>query len=525
MSTWGTRVFSIGIALSVFACGGRDAKWDVAFERGKTLELSGSVALVDEGADELVFLSSKKRRSLEVSRFALGEGVSFVEASQDGERLFVLSQGKIPRVRAEDPPPSLQIFSAGTKPKLERELELDDPMGSLSLDPEGEFAVAFSGNALVTNPNELVFIDLKDEKSKPRSKTLRSFGGAPVGLLFTDPLTMPEGEPRRFLVARTDRDIALVDLSALERSEVTVQLPKNAVGTRLTPEQVVFSDGDPDDPTDARLAVRLAGSTDVVLCQFAPPTAAGRDFSLRVNIVDVGGVPSAIEFVRTDSGLRLAALVPTRSRATLVDPRTTATEIVELGAPFSRMSRITGALDSPPEGGDVALLWGGDARRIAFWSLGSTSGTPYRSVDPTDLSVPLSAVLDVGGENGHLKVLLSSDPRRFFVLDLIKRESFPLETRSGDYRIRVARDGGRIWAAASGTESVSMIDLTDLHPTSFTAGSEIAEVFDIAREDGGRAMLLVHDASGGLSVTVGDAYDPDPTDSHYFPALHLWGLR
>src|SRR5690606_31161719 len=118
-------------------------------------------------------------------------------------------------------------------------------------------------------------------------------------------------------------------------------------------------------------------------------------------------------------------LVPTRSRATLVDPYTTATEVVELGAPYSRMSRITGALDSPPEGGDVALLWGGDARRIAFWSLGSTSGTPYRSVDPTDLSVPLSAVLDVGGANGHLKVLLSNDPRRFFVLDLIKRESFP----------------------------------------------------------------------------------------------------
>lgn len=525
MSRWGIRLFSIGISLSLFACGGRDPKWDVAFERGKTIGLSGSVAAIDEGSDELIFLSSKKRRSLEVNRFSLNEGVSFMAASQDGERLFVLSQGKVPRVRAEDPPPTLQIFSGGTKPKLERELELDDPMGSLALDPEGEFAVAFSGSAIVTNPNELVLIDLKDEKSKPRPKTLRSFGGAPVGLVFTGPLAMPEGDPRRFLVARTDRDIALVDLSHLERSEVTVQLPKNSAGTRLAPEQVVYSDGDPDDPTDARLAVRLNGSSDVVLCQFAPPTAEGRDFSLRVNIVDVGGVPSAIEFVQTDRGLRLAALVPTRSRATLVDPYTTATEVVELGAPYSRMSRITGALDSPPEGGDVALLWGGDARRIAFWSLGSTSGTPYRSVDSTDLSVPLAAVLDVGGVNGHLKVLLSNDPRRFFVLDLVKRESFPLETRSGDYKISVARDGGRIWAAASATEAVSMIDLTDLHPTSFTAGSQISEVFDIARDDGGRAMILVHGASQGLSVTVGDAYQPDPTESEYFPALHLWGLR
>jgi hypothetical protein len=44
-----------------------------------------------------------------------------------------------------------------------------------------------------------------------------------------------------------------------------------------------------------------------------------------VNLTDVGGVPSDIAFVRTDGGLRLAALVPTRSAAVLVDPVTSLT--------------------------------------------------------------------------------------------------------------------------------------------------------------------------------------------------------
>lgn len=517
----------IFLALSTFlaGCGPRDAAWDSRFVLGDAFGLEGSVAVVDGARKELMFLSVPKAGTLETARFPMGETVKALAPSADGKRLFVLSEGKVPRVRAEDEAPSMRVFSGTTDPKLERTIELDDPMGALSLDPKGEFAVAFAGSASVTNPNELVFVDLSDKKSKPRPKTLRSFGGAPRGLVFTDELTVPEGPPRRFLVVRTDRDLALIDLSDLSKNEITVQLPKSAQGSRFVPEQVVFSDGDPENPADARLAVRLAGSADVVLLELGPPSTSSKEFSVRVNIVDVGGIPSTIDFVQTDAGLRLAALVPSRALATLVDPETTAAETVELGAPFSQMSRITSALSSRPASGDVALLWGGSAQRVAFWSLGSTSGTPYRSVDATDLGMPLTQVLDVGGNHGHLKVLLAEGSSRFFVLDLERRESFPLETRTGGYRVTAARDGGRLWATSPASSDVSMIDLDALHPTSLVPLERASMVFDLERGDGSRAALILHGAREGLSASLFDAFDPDPTEARYFPALHLRGLE
>ncbi len=167
----------------------------------------------------------------------------------------------------------------------------------------------------------------------------------------------------------------------------------------------------PDDSSDAMLAVRLGDSSDVVLATFGEPDSDGKDFSMKVNIVDVGAVPSFIDFVRTDGGLRLAALVPSLSDAVLVDPGSTVTEVVDLPQPFSAMRRITAALSEVPAGGDVALLWGAGSS-IAFWSLGSTSKTPYRSVSTAQLSFAVTEVQDVPAPNQHLKVLRGASPDR-----------------------------------------------------------------------------------------------------------------
>src|SRR5690606_3206647 len=130
---------------------------------------------------------------------------------------------------------------------------------------------AFGGDAKLVNPNELVLFDLSDEEEKTQSKTIRSFGGAPVELIFTENLAVPAGEPRRFLIVRTDRDVALIDLLDLEQPEVTIKLPENANGSTPRPLQVVYDDGDPEDTSDARMAVRLDGSSDVVIVALGDP--------------------------------------------------------------------------------------------------------------------------------------------------------------------------------------------------------------------------------------------------------------
>ncbi len=524
---WRKSTLVAGLALLFLsACDARDEKWNSELGSLASVGLSGSVALHDRALDRVLFLTSKDSGSLESHAFSLGQNVTAMVASEDKQRLFVLSRGVFPRIHPEDEGPQLLVFDGGIEPKLAKEpFLLDDPMKKLAIDPEGEWVAAYEGDATVTNPNELVLLSLEEgSSSSPVSKTIRSFGGSPEELLFTSKLGVPEGGSRRFMVVRTDRDITLVDLKNLDHDEVTIKLPENDDQVAYQPLEVVYDDGDPDDAEDSRFAIRLADSSDVVVLQLAPPEDKSKDFSVLVNIVDVGGVPSSIDFVRTDGGLRLAALVPEKQRATLVNPENTLAESVELPHRFNKMRRITSVVDETPDGGDVALLWEQGGQDIAFWSLGSTSATPYRSVDSNELAIRIEQVMDVPAPNEHLKVLVGPAGYGFFVLDLKKRQSFPLNTQDGDFEVKVSLDGERLWVTPSYQNSFSAVQLSNLHPQALYVNPRVDDIFDIERADGKRAAVVLHNESG-WAATVLDAEAPSSSKTSFYPALHLEGLK
>ncbi len=519
------------LSLATVSCSGRDEQWTGA-TRGDTYGLTGSVALVDRSLDRLLMVTAPTDNRVDVRALPLGRNVTSILPSADRSRLFVLSEGAGDPTSPDSEGPRLTVVDGGTSPSVENTFLLDDPLKKLTIDPLGEWVVAYEASAVVTNLNELVICSLETGEATP--KTIRSFGGAPKELIFTSELNLPRGGARRFLVVRTDRDVALIDLANLKRDEVTVQLPKTAAGDSTVPAQIVYDDGEADDDTDARLAVRLEGQSDVVLLELGQPSGKG-DFSTTINIVDVGGVPSAIDFVRTDGGLRLAALVPTQRRATLVDPRTTTTEVVPFSTGYSQMRRITDGVTDAPENGDVALLYSPEQAGFAFWSLGQTSGTPFRSVEANDIDFAVTNVSDVPGDNRHLKLLSSqnksqeSEPR-IYVLDLEERQTFPLEVSSQDFRLVVAQDGGRAWAFSPWNNRFASIDLESLHPTSLQVSAQVSAIHDIQRADGGRAALVFHGTeasseTGDPGVTLLDALNPISAKSRFFGGLFLEGLR
>lgn len=530
---------SLGVAIAgLVACGERVAEYEAPAGELEPTALEGAVALHDPELSRVLFMTSpgtKERDDgsegleLVVSVAETGHAVAAVEPSADGKRLFVLSQGDFPRTVEEDEPPRLSVFDGGADveedKRLVRTFELEDPMQALHLDPRGEWVAAYDGAAGVTNPNQLVLLSLAgdDDEGAPLSRTIRSFGGAPVEVIFTDALEVPVGEARRFLVVRTDRDITLLDLSDIDATEVTIPMPKDVDGVAYPPEEVVFDDGDPDDSSDARLGVRLAGSSDVVLINLGDPGDSGFDYEVVSNVVDVGGAPSSIEFVRTDGGLRLAALVPATKSAVLVDPESSSSELVELPSAFSEMRRITTEVGDTPEDGDVALLWGNDTS-IGFWSLGETSATPYRSVQTAELSFVVEHVDDVPAPNQHLKVLSSTSAQNVYVLDLNRRQSFPLLTDATGPALSVSRDGERLWVYPERQSNFSAVTLGDLSPRELFVDPWVQFVADIERADGGRAAVVLHN-EGIWSATLLDANDPDSRRTTYYPALQLKGLE
>ncbi len=522
-SVVGIMAFAAG-TLAVAGCDERPPELSAPVTDPEVVGLTGSVALFDKSLDRLVFLTSPGKQELAFSHFPVGLNVTSIKPSADQSQLFVLSEGEYPRTQPDDEEPRLMVFDGGIEPALKDTILLDDPMGELAVDPRGEWVVAFAGASTVTNPNELIFVDLTAADPQALSRTIRSYGGSPRGMVFTDALTVPRGGARRFLVVRTDRDLALLDLAHLEREEVTVQLPKDNEQKPYQPAQIIFDDGDPEADDDARIAIRLQGSSDVVLLQLGASSNENKDFKVVVNIVDVGGVPSNIDFVRTDGGLRLAALVPEKQQATLVNPDTTFAETVTLPHRFNQMTRITSVVEGTPDGGDVALLWG-QSTSIAFWSLGSTSATPYRSIDATDLGMQVSEVIDVPVPNQHLKVLVAAGSERFFVLDLRRRESFPLNTDGSGFSVTTSLDGARLWVARPGGQSFSAVQLSNLHPLALYVDEGVRGIFDIERADTGRSAVALHLSGETWGATVLDAEVPASSETTFYPALELEGLK
>lgn len=516
-------IFAGALPLFAIGCQWDDSAlepWVAPVEQAQPIALQGSVALSDKELDRLVFVTSDEPQELGTTAFSIGKNPTKVIASPDKSQLFVLSRGVVPATKKTDQGPQLQVFDGGTEPSLSHSFELDDPMSRLALDPEGQWVAAFGGDATVTNQNELVLLSLEEDAGQePVSKTIRSFGGVPEELVFTDRLRLPEGGARRFLVVRTDRDVTLVDLKNLDQSEVTIRLPEQSDGAALTPAQVVFHDGDEEDRTDARIAIRLEESSDIVLLQLGPSDDGDRDFSVVVNIVDVGGVPSTLDFVNTDGGLRLAALVPGNRRAVLVNPETTLAESLELPASFSEISRAPGSESEA----DVALLWG-PGEQVAFWELGSSSANPYRSIDATQVSSAVEEVIDVPPPNDHLKVLTTGSST-FVVVDLKNRESFPLRTTTSGYRVVPSPDGERLWVYFRGGELFSSVTLSDLHPSEISVSPGIGGVYEIERADGGRSVVVLHSSTDSWSATVLDAQDPNSVETSYFPAIFWESMK
>jgi hypothetical protein len=504
-------------------CGGRDADVTAPINGADPgLGLERAVVLPDDPLSRVVVLTSAGPEQLSRTALPVGQNIVSLRPDVTGHGVLVLSGGVQPRRNADDELPSLTAIDTRDEPVVNARWELTEPFANVTLDPEGRWAV-LSGAAenLVTNPNQLVLIDLTDPEFKPVTKTIRSFGAAPDRFRFTETLDVPGGA-RRFLIVETRQDVTLVDLEDLARPEITIGLPQTPAQASGRSQQVVVHPGVQDTPEDARLAIRLENDPSIVLVTFDPAEEAGRDFSLKLNQVDVGGPPAELEFVTTDGGLRLAALVPGRSEATLIEPLTTTIERVTLPARFNRLRRVSEGASLGADG-DVALLWSPESSMIAFWSLGRTSNRAFRSVDVLELNARVTDVLDVPGDEFGHKKLLSAQDSRFFVLDLERRQSFPMLS-SNNLSLTVAPDGRRAWAFAPGSNRFAQIDLSTLLPTNLQIDHPIQRIFDVAGSDGQRTLSALHNG-GSHGVTLMNALDPDTAKTRYYPGLLLEGLQ
>lgn len=525
------------VASAASGCGGRDEVWDTAPSAVSAYGLRDRVLVLDDGAKRVVSLVPAAEQRLERTSVRVGANVASAVVSKDRSSLFVLSYGDVPRRSTDDESPSLTVFAPGS----ERRIELSSAHGGLVADPEGRYLAIFAAapgtlgtrpppSSFVENPNEIVIVDLQAAPGQPAvvPRSIRSFGGKPRAVGFTPTVNLPGGA-RRLLVVETEQDVTLLDLDHVhdtpERPEITVRLGNGTSARPPSPAGFTIDDGDPARSDDTRIAIRLSNDSNVVMLTLGPSAQGSpNDFFPTVNLSDVGGPAQDLAFVRTDGGLRLAALVPTVRAAVLVEPSTGLTQKVDLPEAYSRLALVTGQVGGTAGGADVALLYGATSstQGVSFWSLGKTAGQPYRSLEAVPLGSGVRAVMDVPAPRGDLKVLESANGSGFFVLDLASRTASPLLTTARP-KLSLSPGGERLWAFPEGGNVVSRIDLATLHPVSLPIDRSVAEVFDVVNRGGGSSAIAL-DTRGSVSATVLDAAAVDALGSRTTFGILLEGL-
>lgn len=527
------------LALGASACGDRPEVYDQEVSvNAESFALTNRVAVLDKTANRVGIFVPTAGAKLDRSFVSIGKSEVRAEVAPDGKRLFVLSAGDVPRRKDKNEKASLTVIDdAGGS----RRYPLESPHSGFALDPQGRYVALFAApssgsvqTAFVENPNEIVIVDLEqpDTTIAVTPRTLRSFGGTPQRVSFTNPLSLPGGT-RRLLVVETDQDVHLLDLDNIRatprRPEITVRLTSGSSAEALRPAAIVIDDGDAEKNDDARIGIRVANAPSVftlTLVAATPgqtseePDTVPNDFRPELNLTEVGGIPGDIVFVRTDLGLRLAAVVPSTKKVVLFDPTTSITNEVDVNGTFSRISLITNVVSSP-SGTDTALLFG-DNRGVAFLSLGKAVGQTYRTVEVVSLATSISDVRDVPPPRPELKVLQGA-ANGFFVLNLASRTAAPLITLQQP-QIHVARDGQRLWAFRQNSSELAEVTLDNLHPVPLSLDRPISQVYDVARADGGRSLIAL-DLRGSVGATVLDALSPDTTASHSYYGLMLEGLQ
>lgn len=550
-STTARALGGLCLLLGSVACGGRPAEWDRPFDPASKASdspepagdllvrgLTGSVAVLDPAQHQVMMLTSPQRFALANTRLPVGLDVVQFKSSVERDKLFVLSRGVTPRFQETDEAPQLRIFDGGTSPQELVKYELQDPYNKLDMDPLGEWLVVRGSEGLVSNPNELVLVKVPKNgqptgDGKPVSKTLDSRGGKPVRLQFTGKLSIPGVSPRRLLIVERENDLAVIDLEDLSAPEITVGMPKLSNMQFAEPAEISFHDA-VEGEVNPMLALRLKDYASVVLLTLNESTSPEHAFSLVANEVGVGAPPTQLDFVQTrkDGGLRVAALVPGKQQAQLIDPASGAVQSVSLNAPFSKIRRITDDV-SENSGEDIALLYGDSTNTIAFWRLGATTGTPYRSIDLYDLGIKVSQVFDIPGREFASQKILSGastgTAQQFYVLDLAERKSFPLDVLS-NLTLNLSPNGKQLWAFGN-QHAFAQLTFDPLQPSSLYTQENISLVHDIATERGDdeRSAIALHVLSSqghaSLAATLFDGGEPSTAKTKFFSNIELMGIQ
>lgn len=398
---------------------------------------------------------------------------------------------------------------------LPRTYILGSPFNAFAVTPDGRYALVYyrqqeNLGRLLFNPNELAMVDLDSlpGSANPVSRTVRSFGGVPEGVIFSPQLTLADG-PRTLAVVLSSAYVTLIDLNHLDRPEVTVRLALPGDTRAIEPRQVLF------DTENATLYVRADQSDDVYVLSLVavPPEerTTGNDFRPTVNQLGVGRLPSDMALFGEGSARRLLVSSAGTASASVIDAQSNRVTPIPLAGRATRILLFNGRSPHDATQRVRALLFADDgtSSAVSFVDLELIEERRSRNVEPVQLTASIVASVSVSSQNVLLLQHANSPGAAgLSLLRLDDRTASPIYAEVSLASAAFGVDGQTLWLGSPRSDRVAFLDLATFHPGEVRLDKPVVAVIPLAGDSTGRRRVVaIHDGAGGV-ITVLDGNDP-----------------
>ncbi len=492
-----------------------------ALDRERTLlgpiPLKRQLAWVDSALDRVVAIDAGDATPT-VNAWQIGRRPVFAAPTPAGDRLLVVTRGEEALARGQvDEDPILwnvDVTEANSEPQA---YDVSSPFDRIAVSSDGGIAVAYFSEAgpdaegFFRNPNELAFIDLTKPPGpdNPVRKTIRSFGGAPTGIILSPRMAVPGADDpsdRIFAFILARNVVTVVDASHPGRDEVSIRL--DGAGANVLPREMVFA------PNTATAYMRSDGARDVLemVLIFDPPESDAvteNDYRPSLAELGAGGAPSDIAVFDNANGVRyVLAATPATREIVIIDADTAQFRKVKTPDPIDRIVLFPGG-DGPATTAVLAQL-GAAMPRIHSLPLVNVADPLARlDLDTIVVGEPVRDLSPVPGR--ELAMIVHDDNRTVLgMLDVAYGSVSPLQgigrldtyafTPAGDFLVGTTNDVPR----------VGLLDLSNLHPTDIRLDYAPRQVYALANgalivdhgDPFGRATIIPSTSSERREATV-----------------------
>ncbi len=513
----------LGITLLLAsACGGQsDAEDTGPWSLLPPVVLETEVAYVEK-TSKTAFLLDPAGADLKARTFPVAKSAILAVRRHEHEDLLVLCRGEPgkPGVPAESA--ELVMVSGGVGKATQR-FRLASRFNALAQTANGRFVIAYfagsvqgqMGGNVLFNPNEIAILDLDAATPMAIPRTIRSFGGFPLDIVFSPELNLLEGK-RTLAVLLSVNYVTLLDLDNPQRPEITVPLSDNRA---LRPAQVLF---ETSDKTPA-VYVRLQDSDDIHVLRLIDVPAderpsTGNDFTAALSQLTAGSRPADMALFGPANNLRLLVVSPGSREAHVIDARTSRSIKLPVTTSANRIVIFKAAGPGDPQTRTRALLIdsGGAGRDVVFLDLDGSDEPGRARPDTRSMSAPAQVAL-VFRDKGMALIQHAANAGGFSVIDLARRTASPIQSSVQIQRLMLGvTPSSKLWIAlgsqnpgATSSPTLGFLNLDTLTVGDVRLDAPVGVLLPLGRRSDGRQMIVVDHGGNEGFITVLDADKPE----------------